>query len=182
MLDSATTLERRRQLLRFVLLGVIVLTIPFYCIGFFLWGTAPQINPATQEATLGATNTPLGGELRLTVTATSTIPLFGTSTQVLAPTPGQFVPLPTSVLPPTFVYLTPTSAPTLTPIPTNTPTFTTLPPTLVPPSNTPVPTNTSLPTSTNTDIPTATTIPPTNTDIPTPTDSFIPPPSDTPTA
>jgi serine/threonine-protein kinase len=176
MLDSASVLERRRQLLRFVLLGIIVLTIPFYCIGFFLWGTAPQLAPATQQATQGPTNTPLGGERTLTVIATSTIPLFGTSTQVLFPTPGQFfTPFPTAVQPATFVYLTPTLAPTLTVAPSSTPvpTNTEVQPSLVPPTNTPQPTNTTVP-PTNTDIPA------TNTDIPTATDSFIPPPSDTP--
>ena len=180
MLDSASALERRRQLVRIVLMVLIVLTLPFYCFGFYLWGTAPQAIPARSTPTaLGATNTPLGGGFNLTVTATSTIPLFGTSTQVLFPTPGQFfTPFPTAIQPATFVYQTPTLGPSLTFAPTSTPqpTFTDVPPSLVPPSNTPAPTITNVPPPTNTDLP-----PPTNTDVPTATEFILIPPTDTPT-
>jgi len=176
MLDSASGLERRRQLLRIVLMVLIVLTIPFYCFGFYLWGTAPQAVPArTTPTALGATNTPLGGG-NLTVTATSTIPLFGSATLPLFPTPVTFfTPFPTSIQPATFVFLTPTLAPSLTFAPTSTlfPTNTNVPPSLIPPSNTPVPTNTIAP-PTNTDIP-PTDVPPTATDF------ILIPPTDTPT-
>jgi hypothetical protein len=173
MLDAASALTRRRQIVRIILIGVIGLTLPFYCIGFFLWGTAPQATRAATE-TAPATFTPIGGlQGSITPTLTQTIPLFATSTQPLAPTPGQFIPLPTSVPPTAFVFPTSTPAPTLTFAPTSTPipTNTAVPPTLVPPTNTPAPTSTPVPT-----------LPPTNTEVPPPTatEFILAPPTDTP--
>jgi hypothetical protein len=171
MLDAAAALNRRRQILRIVLMGIIVLTLPFYCLGFYLWGTAPQARPIA--TTQPASNTPLGGEqASLTPSPTSTIPLFATATLPLAPTPGQFIPLPTSVIPTSFVPPTATVAPSLTFPPTNTHTHTptatfTPPPTLVPPSDTPTATATLTATPTHTA---------------TATEFILIPPSDTPSS
>lgn len=176
MLDSAAMLDRRRQLLRIVLMVIIVFTLPFYCLGFYLWGTAPQGAVNRETPTERATITPLGGQTSATPSATSTIPLFVTSTQALFPTPGQFIPPATGFIPPTVQIIPPTAAPSLTFAPTSTPqpTNTQVLPTLVPPTNTPQPTATNVP-------PTATPQP-TNTEAPPPTatENFIPPPSDTP--
>ncbi len=177
-MDLLNTANRSQRNLRIVLFAVILGTLPLYCLGFLLWGTAPRQNAQrTPTATLDqqfiptstfppgfASNTPL-------VLPTITQPLFAT--------PGQFLPspiVPTLFFPTatTFFPQQPTLAPTLTPI---TPTATFLPPTA---------TNTTIPMPTSTPItPTATQIPPTATSLPTetptetqtatPTDTVIPP-------
>jgi hypothetical protein len=173
MLD---TLERRRRNLRIGLFIIILATLPFYCAGFLLWGTAPSRRAEATSAPL-ATFTPLGREQP----ATRTPQVFNIATSTglspLQPTPLQFNPgnyVPPSggnnggpvVLPPTQyipppVIPTSTLAPSLTPYPTNPP-----PPTAVPPTNTPLPFPTDIP---PTDVP-----PPTETPLPTdapPTDA-----------
>ncbi len=177
--------ERRRRWLRIGLFVIILGTLPFYALGFILWGTAPR--HAGAISTPLASLTPIGAG----VTVTAGLPTFTpmsltmTSSSPLLPTPLQFVPLPAlpTVTPfgalPTTVFiptstlapsLTPfptlTAAPTLTPIPafTNTP----LPPL---PTETPTwtPTFTETPTATNTEV----FVPPSETPLP-----FDPPTAD----
>ncbi|MFW5691922.1 MAG: hypothetical protein ACOCX3_01075 [Chloroflexota bacterium] len=151
---------QRRTVIRAVLFFVIVGTLPFYVLGFVLWGTAPQANAENQTQEPLPTNTPIGQG------ATATNTLFPTftprptrTTQPLGPTPGQFIPpvIPTVVIPTStpFVFPTSTPAPSLTPFP----------------SSTPLPTNTPLPSATPL---------PTNSPVPSPTP--LPPPTDTPAA
>lgn len=116
MTTSITTGMRRRQNIRLVLFLIILATLPFYCVGFALWGFAPQQNGRTPvpSSTVRATVTPLA-----TRTPGGLIPTSSVGT--LASTPGQFIP-PPAILPtfggfasPTFIFPTPpTIAPTLT--------------------------------------------------------------------
>ncbi len=142
-------IERRRRNLRIVLFIIIVATLPFYCAGIILLGTAPQRSPIQRTATVTR------GETQTAPTATiqvfpSITPLSqGFPTQALPPTPGQFIPPtvgqvlpPTSILPTAtfWVFPTSTTAPTLTPFPTETPFPTDPPPTDPPPAtDTPLP-------------------------------------------
>lgn len=179
--------ERRRRLLRIIFMGIIVLTLPFYCVGFGLWATAPQQRSATRSA---ATITPIDQTLRPSNTPFPTSPALATMTAAggLQPTPGQFIPpvitrLPSSTPLPAFIP-TSTTAPSLTPFPSATPfvfpTFT-LPP--LQPTFTPIPSSTPfIPTSTPI-IPTSTPPLPTNTEVPpppSPTTEILLPPTDTP--
>ena len=116
MTTSFTTSMRRRQNIRLVLFLIILATLPFYCVGFALWGFAPQQNGRTPvpSSTVRATVTPLA-----TRTPGGLVPTSSLGT--LANTPGQFFP-PPAVLPTfsggatvTFIFPTPpTLAPTLT--------------------------------------------------------------------
>ncbi len=141
----------RQRNIRIVLFVIILMTTPFYCVGFFLWGTA-RPSSALSNPTAAFTNTPIGGN----VTATSAFPTvtpFGLTPSLLSPlqpTPLQFIPIPrqpTAYIPPTDTpYLVPiiptdTLAPTLTLIPSATPYPTDTPQ----PSFTPAPTNTDAP-------------------------------------
>jgi hypothetical protein len=163
--QEVEALERRRQILRVFFLGVILFTLPLYCIGFWMWGSAPRgANGGDTRLTPFDTNTPLGNPF-----VTRTIPPTvqrgtPTSGSPLQNTPGQFLPRPTIVFVPTWTSAfipTSTPAPSLTPYPTFTP----------PPTWTPVPTNTNppVPTATFTETPTWTPLP------------FDPIPSETPT-
>lgn len=187
MLDQAAVLERRRQILRVVLLVIIFGTLPFYCLGFFLLATAPDRSPR-EDGLPTATFTLIGGNVIVTPTQFPTLSLTLGTIPTLLPTPFQFNP--PIINPPTatwFLSATPiifipssTFAPTLTFPPSSTPippaSNTPLPPpsnTPVPaPSNTPVPSDTPPPAATNTDVP-----PPTNTELP---PDVLPPPTDTP--
>lgn len=137
--------DQRRRNLRIILFIIILATLPFYCAGFWLWGTAPQSNGGSRQTqTPGGviTNTPLE-------VASPTRTLEASIT----PLPGPVSPIPftpaTAVLPPTATFPPPifptfTPAPTLTPFPTSTP--------IPPPTNTaiPIPTDTPFPTFTPT--------------------------------
>lgn len=165
-----------RRNLRIALFAIILLTLPFYCIGFVLWSVAPQ-SPGAALATRTPTLTPPVLDPTNTSEATVTLPPFVTPTGVspLLPTPIQFnTPgggggIPNPIFPPTAtqpIFIpSSTPAPTLTfvpPPPTNTP--------IPPPTSTPLPTNTPVPQPT-VEVPTSTTIPfPTDTETPTPTD------------
>jgi len=155
--DVAGAAAARQRNIRIILFIIILMTTPFYCIGFFLWGTA-QPRGAIANPTAAVTNTPIGGD----ITATSGFPTvtpFGLTPSVqspLLPTPYQYIPVPrqpTSYIPPTATpYLVPviptdTLAPTLTLIPSITPAPTNapLPSFTPPPTFTPVPTNTDVP-------------------------------------
>ncbi len=157
-------IERRRTFIRVGLFFVIIGTMPFYLLGFILWGTTPDKNaprtaPTSESTPIRntETNTPLPSNTFVTLPTTSP----------LGPTPGQFVPPPviirTNTPPPVFIP-TSTLAPTITPFPTNTPL----------PTNTefiPIPTFTPVPTNTP---------PPTETPLPTATPDVLLPPTDTP--
>jgi len=56
--------------LRVTLFGIILFTLPFYCVGFFLWGTANRTGLLSPLGT--ATWTPIGLELTATVTGLPT--------------------------------------------------------------------------------------------------------------
>ena len=46
-MNQLGAVERRRRNLRIVLFSIILGTLPLYCLGILLWGTAPQQNPRT---------------------------------------------------------------------------------------------------------------------------------------
>jgi hypothetical protein len=138
---------------------IILGTLPFYLLGFWLWGTAPSSNSSAAEGTVTATQTPIG----IDASATDLLPTItprATSTALfqLNPTPIQFIPPPQFSSPTPFVIIPqPTLAPTLTPFPSATPI--------------PLPSATPIPLPTNTPLPLPTDIPPA---------TPLPPPSDTP--
>ena len=176
MFDALTNTANRQRNIRIVLFIIILMTTPFYCIGFLLWGTA---QPRASTIPTAVTNTPIGAGLTPTV-GLPTVTRIGLTPSLLSPlqpTPIQFVPInrpPTQFIPPTDTpYLVPvipvdTLAPTLTLIPSSTPLPTTTPlPTFTPP---PVPTDVPPPTAT---------IAPTNTEVVPP--SITPLPFEDPT-
>ncbi len=139
--------ETRRRNWRIALGTIIAITVPFYCAGFFLWGTAPQRVPtAIPTATQGGpqiitatplppTATPFGGFIP-SVTPLGITPFFPTQDNGF---PTQ--QLPTLVIPTRYLSPTPQIV-----IPTNPPQ----------PSNPPAPTNPPVPTQpaiTNTPLP-----------------------------
>ena len=117
--------DRRRRNIRLMLGAIIALTLPFYCAGVILWGTAPQKNvrPTTlpaattpfipptvglASATPATTATPQPGITLLPVTIvvpTAVLPTLVQPTRYLSPTPTFVIPtaLPTNPppLPPT---------------------------------------------------------------------------------
>lgn len=123
-------IERRRQNWRIILGTIIVITLPFYCVGLFLWGTAPRrdVTPTAAPTQPGqATVTSI-----IIATATPTQPGFASITPlpitlelptqsfstVIAITLPPTVPIPTRFLSPTpTFFVQPTSAP----LPTNPP-------------------------------------------------------------
>src|SRR5262245_21203193 len=128
MRPSFESVERRRRLLRTVLFLIILGTLPFYCLGFWLWGTSPA-RGAIQTETPTSTWTRIDSNTTLPRTLQPTMaPLFSQTTlSPLLPTPGQFIPvfptqppvfIPTSTQPPVIIP-TSTIAPTLTFPPTN---------------------------------------------------------------
>jgi hypothetical protein len=178
--QTLEAIERRRRNIRIILFVIILATLPFYCVGALLWGTAPRNVAAPTD--FAPTFTPIGGD-QTAVTSTlpvTTTPLFVTATSLspLQPTPGQFT-IPTRFITATSIFVpTSTLAPTLTLFPSVTP----IPqPTSTPiplPSNTPLP----LPSDTPLPIPSDTPLPlPSDTPIPLPSDTPLPLPSDTPT-
>lgn len=139
--------ETRRKNWRIALGTIILITVPFYCAGFFLWGTAPQRTPTpaptftsgpqvVTATTEPPTVTPFGGGVA-SITPLGITPQFPTQDNGGFPT----AQLPTLQLPTRF--LSPTPPPI---IPTNPP----------PPTNPPIPTNPPPPTQpaiTNTPLP-----------------------------
>jgi hypothetical protein len=138
--------EARRHNWRVALGTIIAITIPFYCAGLFLWGTAPQRTPTpTPTPTEGGpqvvtatfappTVTPFGGAIA-SITPLGITPLFPTQPGF----PTQVIPtleLPTRFLSPTPQIIIPTNPPP----PTNPPV-----PTQPPPPTQPAITNTPLP-------------------------------------
>lgn len=137
--DEYADVYRRRNVLRGVLLVIIIGTLPFYCLGFVLWGNAPQALDRI-TATSTETNTPIGGDLTLTTTNTPTQIVTTTLLATLQPSPSGFTPpiatrflsatpfFPTATLAPTLTF----APPTITPAPSDTPSP-------IPPSPTPLP-------------------------------------------
>src|SRR5688572_29030178 len=84
-------IEGRRRMLRLIFMGIIILTLPFYCVGFGLWATAPAERSPNR---LTATITPIDQTLRPTNTLLPTSAALATMTArgPLQPTPGQFNP------------------------------------------------------------------------------------------
>lgn len=174
--DPFSRLADQRQTTRMVLLAIIVLTLPCYCLGAVLLATAPE----TSDARSGTSRPPLSGQTASPGGTASITPFFtATPTRAdfnLGPTPIQ-IQIPTRaplVLPTATLTLTPTNtelppptaAPTLTPIPTNT-----LPPSptpTTPPTAPQVPTNVPLPT-----------VPPPPTDPPPPEEQMPTPTQET---
>lgn len=160
MTQLLNDVDQRRRNLRIILFIIILGTLPFYCAGFWLWGTAPQNNSGIR---LTPTTDPF-------ITPSATLILSPTRTleASITPLPGQPTPLPftpaTAILPPTSttppIFIpSATTAPSLTPFPTITP-LPTLTHTTIPlPTETPLPTLTFTPTLTETPTETPTTIP-----------------------
>lgn len=130
--------EQRRRNWRLILITIIIVTIPFYCAGVFLWGTAaPRVTPtpiipttaATQiPSTAGPSPTPNGFEPSITPLALTIQPTGFFPTDIVPPTLFPTLMIPTR-------YLSPTPPPP--PTATNPP-----PPTDVPPppvTDTPIP-------------------------------------------
>ncbi|MGD2050210.1 MAG: hypothetical protein PVH03_11960 [Chloroflexota bacterium] len=146
-----------------ILIGIILLTVPCYCLGITAYFMAPGPVPTLPSQPVTVTILPTVEGIETTFTPTLTPLATNTSgipTVTLPSTPDQFV---TETRLPT---LTPTDTPTATP--TNTPTLT--------PTMTPTPSPTTIPTATSTPTvaPTATateTVQPTNTATATPTSS-----------
>jgi type VI secretion system secreted protein VgrG len=127
-LETAGSGQRNIRVILFV---IILATLPFYCLGFILWGAAPAAVVAPREtatATLPPntrlpSSTPLPTSESLPfITATSISPLQPTPIQFFPPGGGVNPLPPTSFIPPTQVIIpTSTPAPTLTPVPSQTP-------------------------------------------------------------
>lgn len=169
--DPFSKLTDQQRTTRIVLLAILLLTLPCYCLGAVLLASAPSSTPSTSEAraTLSALTASPGGTVTRTpfFTATPTragSPLQPTPIQIRFPTQAPVI-LPTATLtltPTTTPLPLPTLAPTITPIPTHT----------LPPSATPTtaPAPTLLPPPTDAPLPTeAPTIAPLPTDEPMPT-------------
>lgn len=123
-------IEQRRRNWRIALVIVIVITIPFYCAGILLWGTAPVRGLATPTWTPPGAATATQGPIIVTATsqqggATITplpITLFPTASPTTLILPTLFIPTNTSVVPPTvFVPLPTNTPPPPAPAITNTP-------------------------------------------------------------
>jgi hypothetical protein len=181
--DSISDAVGTRRTTRLLLLAIIVLTLPCYCLGFVLLAYAPadetESTAAPTNATLGgitstpfftATYTPFG----LTATPTQASgPLLATPGQIYLPTNTPFVwPTPTLTLTPTSQ---PTGMPTLTEAPTLTPTLTLIPTSLPPDTEAPLPTDE--PVATDTLIPTVAPTEGPPTVAPLPTDEPVPTPT-----
>lgn len=121
--DAIEAANRRRTIVRTMLFLTILGTIPFYLLGFWLWGTAPDSEAEPPITEIVVTNTPIGGNITPSPTVPTSTP-FPTSTlpSQQNPTPFQFIP-PTRIILPTATLFIPSStpAPTLTPFPTSTP-------------------------------------------------------------
>ena len=130
---------------RIIAIGVIVATLPFYCVGLVAYFLAPNNPLAAPTATPTATTVPTeatstGGD-QDPATATPTLTLIPTNT--LVPTATQPLGVPITDTPRVTATLTATATPTLTATPaaTNTPVDTATPV----PTNTPEITSTPLP-------------------------------------
>lgn len=132
-------LERRRRNIRLILGAIIVITLPFYCAGVILWGTAPQrgvqatpnLPPVTNTAIIVPT---VGGSVTATFISVPTVTSFPITIGVPPVTISFPTQPPTIAVPTRFLSPTPTFLPLPTAIPTNIP-----PPPPPPPTDTPEP-------------------------------------------
>ena len=126
--NSHESVERRRTFIRMVLFSIILGTLPFYLLGFYLWGTAPidTSNDAETPRGVEATFTPIQNPATRTLPP-SQPPLPSSTAAPLYNTPGQFIP--TATIQPIATIPPVTSAPSLTWVPTETPIPTTAVPT-----------------------------------------------------
>lgn len=126
-------IEQRRRNWRIALVIVIVITIPFYCAGILLWGTAPMRGVATPTWTPPGAATATQGPIIVTATSQQ-------SGATITPLPITLFPTasPTTLILPTLFI--PTSTPVATATPFVLPATNTLPPPPPPPvTNTPLP-------------------------------------------
>ena len=90
--QTLESIQRRRRMIRIILFVIILGTMPFYCVGFLLWGTAKPAG-AEQHSVL-PTSTPIGIDLTPTIPPTVTpFSLTITIAAPLQPTPLQFIPI-----------------------------------------------------------------------------------------
>lgn len=138
-MEAGASVDRRRRNLQVVLFLIILATLPFYCAGFVLLGTAPGVRggtptqPATTPPPLERT---LATATRIAFPSITPLPGGGGG---LLPTPGQFFP---TVIFPTVVFPTlalPTATPFIFPTSTPAPTLTMPPTAVLPPTQTPSP-------------------------------------------
>ncbi|MFZ4827465.1 MAG: hypothetical protein ACOYLB_08915 [Phototrophicaceae bacterium] len=136
-------IEENRRRNRILLMGIILATLPFYCVGGILFFLAPNPQP-TPPPTVLVTVTPYGGESVGTIVRASDTPA-PLATQTLVPTPtNQTLPTQALGVPATPI---PARTATFTPIPTLTHTP------FVPPTATAAPSITPIPAATETSIP-----------------------------
>lgn len=131
MTQLFSSAESNQRNLRVVLFIIILATLPFYCLGFILWGAAPAPSAARGTPTPTGTLPPLTRTVTRFPSPTSGFGPLATVTSFspLQPTPRQFLPPggvnPVVPLPPTstqqIILPTSTFAPTLTPLPSSTP-------------------------------------------------------------
>lgn len=129
-MNSIGQIDRRRRNLQVVLFLIILATLPFYCAGFVLLGTAPgaRATPTARPTTPAALTRTIATSTRIAFPSLTPLPGGGNN---LLPTPGQFFPtavfptvvFPTAIVPTStfFVFPTSTDAPSLTPYPTDAP-------------------------------------------------------------
>ncbi len=164
LLDTLAEPIDRRRGTRLLLLAIIVLSLPCYCLGFVLLAYAPassdnDVTPRSTIPTLGGiTSTPFTTPTPTRFGPSATPTQFGNP---LLPTPGQIF-LRTNT---PFVWPTPIPTWTFMPLPTTAPSLTSPPLPTIAPSATLQPTN----------VPPPTVVPPT--DAPPPTDEPPPPPT-----
>lgn len=128
-------MSTERRNVYFLLLGIILATIPCYCIGLVALATGPTQTSPTSTPTLSLFQT-------ITPVMEPTIMVSPTPSATATPSPSR---TPTETLVPTPTQSFPTVVPTVTPLPTSNP----VPD---PPTETPVPTDTpSPPTATPTE-------------------------------
>jgi hypothetical protein len=143
---AGASADRRRRNLQVVLFLIILATLPFYCAGFVLLGTAPGVRatPTPLATTPPALTRTLATATRIAFPSITPLPGGGGG---LLPTPGQFFP---TIVFPTVVFPTlalPTATPFIFPTSTPAPTLT-LPPTIAPPpsaTTSPIPIATDTP-------------------------------------
>ena len=127
---------------RSILLGIILITLPFYCLGFILWGLSPSSGESQRIETVPFTATIIDEEASPTPSTTPQEPTATPSPTVTpSPLPPSATPFRIPQQPPTSLPFNPPSVVPATatdyPLPEGTPTHTREP--LLPATNTPNP-------------------------------------------
>ena len=135
-------IEESRRRNRILLMGIILATLPFYCVGGILLLLAPNDPQPTAPPAVLVTVTPYGGDAVETLVRASDTPApFATQTLVPTPTnqtlPTQGLGVPATPIPARTATFTPIPTLTYTPFVPPTATFT--------PSLTPSPASTETP-------------------------------------